>query len=825
MGRTGEVRTMQRWVGILRRRAAAVALFSLVMVAGTGAVATSAAPAPPPALDACLTQAPIDIASDPCQWYHPPSYGNQFGTVPGNEIHHVARGATVTLNFPGGAAIDFVNPTRPCGDQACPYNRIYWRAEDGFIHNGDWFEYPDPETCKDTSITCKVRFLPRWFGDSAEVWVVMWGQLYDGIYPQNSGKAYAFYSAPILYPVRLDPVNAAGAAVAAPEGTAAYAVRRGLTTSPKQADCVAEDWYLAHTSAVSITPPACVTLRRSGYYSGESWYEGVLPNSTAWDVVAAPVGDPARPLLQRPARFRVKANLVVNGNDIEDRVVEATRPDVDVEVIPQKAAMDLNSVQQVTVRVRSTGGVAGSLSGLKFESKDVIGISEDAAVRVLQPVPTFPAAGFTLATAEVKTFTLTVRAVGIGTSSLDVRVTGTDDLGESVEDRDAEKVSVAWKPPPPPPPGSSIDSIKPPVIDYAVDVGPKTWSNPDSVQGRVEGKPGSRVIVSLVASAAQTTGARCSQRMSGPGVKVIGSVAVDIGQYGRGYFYKSTDVTTGWYVYGVTTDGSLYSKVGDCTPVAPLAVILRPYDTRRTEGTDAGETILRWYIRRDGTIPTGQTARVDYAITTGTPSGVIGAATTPADYTRIAPFTGTLIFGPDDYSKEIQVRIVRDRHVEPDERFFLTLSNPVNAKLMPRDGTEWDDQGVGTIVDDDPPTVRIGDVSVPEGTGTGTTPARLTLTLSARSGMTVSVRFGTANGTAVQPGDYVAVAPSAASSLVTFAPGQTTRTIALQVRKDALKEPAERFLVNLSAPVNARLVAPNGSVNDAQGVVTIANDD
>ena len=53
---------------------------------------------------------------------------------------------------------------------------------------------------------------------------------------------------------------------------------------------------------------------------------------------------------------------------------------------------------------------------------------------------------------------------------------------------------------------------------------------------------------------------------------------------------------------------------------------------------------------------------------------------------------------------------------------------------------------------------------------------------------------------------------------MTFAAGETTKTISVSVSGDTADEPDETFAVNLSAPVNA-------TIADAQGIVTIVDND
>jgi hypothetical protein len=88
------------------------------------------------------------------------------------------------------------------------------------------------------------------------------------------------------------------------------------------------------------------------------------------------------------------------------------------------------------------------------------------------------------------------------------------------------------------------------------------------------------------------------------------------------------------------------------------------------------------------------------------------------------------------------------------------------------------------------------------------------VSLSAASDKTVSVNFATANGTATTANnDYIA-----ASGKLTFAPGETTKTITIQVIGDRKKEANETFFLNLSGAVDAVFA-------DSQGLGKILNDD
>jgi hypothetical protein len=119
-----------------------------------------------------------------------------------------------------------------------------------------------------------------------------------------------------------------------------------------------------------------------------------------------------------------------------------------------------------------------------------------------------------------------------------------------------------------------------------------------------------------------------------------------------------------------------------------------------------------------------------------------------------------------------------------------------------------------TNLDNDVANISISDVTVTEG-DSGTTTATFTVTLSNASTSAVTVNYATSNVTATTAdADYVAIG----STVLTFAAGQTTRTITVNVNGDNFFETNETFNVLLSS-------AAGGTITDATGVGTIANDD
>jgi uncharacterized repeat protein (TIGR01451 family)/MYXO-CTERM domain-containing protein len=192
----------------------------------------------------------------------------------------------------------------------------------------------------------------------------------------------------------------------------------------------------------------------------------------------------------------------------------------------------------------------------------------------------------------------------------------------------------------------------------------------------------------------------------------------------------------------------------------------------------------------------GQSVTVDYATANGT-------ALAGSDY---AARSGTLTFAPGSVSQTFTVAITGDVLDEANESFAVNLTNAVNAAI-------GDGQASGTITDDDgAPSVSIADVSVVEGNA-GLVQAVFTLSLSAASGLPITVEYATAGGTAVSGTDFVAANGSAS-----FAPGVVTQTIVVSVNADTLDEPDEAFTVTLANPTNTVIA-------DGQATGTITDDD
>jgi hypothetical protein len=238
----------------------------------------------------------------------------------------------------------------------------------------------------------------------------------------------------------------------------------------------------------------------------------------------------------------------------------------------------------------------------------------------------------------------------------------------------------------------------------------------------------------------------------------------------------------------------------DTIPFAAPAPTISITDVSLAEG-NAGTTPFTFTVSLSS--PATGTVTVDVATTDGT-------ATAPSDYTAVP--TTTLTFTTGQSSQNVTVFVNGDTTVEPNETFFVNLSNASGATIA-------DGQGQGTIQNDDAapqPSLSINDVSQAEGNNGGTNFV-FTVTLSAASGQTVTVQFATADGTASSANgkgkDY-----TSKSGTLTFDPGVLSQTISVSVKGDRNVEANETFFVNLSNANGATLA-------DSQGLGSIVNDD
>jgi hypothetical protein len=209
----------------------------------------------------------------------------------------------------------------------------------------------------------------------------------------------------------------------------------------------------------------------------------------------------------------------------------------------------------------------------------------------------------------------------------------------------------------------------------------------------------------------------------------------------------------------------------------------------------------------------GGTVNLKVTRTTGT----VGTATvnwspTALDATAGTDFPaagGTLTFVDGDAEETISFVLPDDAAFEFTEAFNITLSNPSSGSSV--DPSRQTSTVI--IANNDPvPFVQINHIQVVEG-NSGTTPAVFTLTLSQALTMPITVNYGTSPGSASHFfGDF-----TAATGTVDFQPGQTVKTISVNVLGETANEPDENFFVFGTVV--------GGQITVQSGMCTILNDD
>jgi Calx-beta domain len=242
-------------------------------------------------------------------------------------------------------------------------------------------------------------------------------------------------------------------------------------------------------------------------------------------------------------------------------------------------------------------------------------------------------------------------------------------------------------------------------------------------------------------------------------------------------------------VNAVLSDGQGAATILNDDPVPTLAI----NDRSVLEG-NSGTTNLVFTVSLSAV--SGRPVTVNFLTANGT-------ATASSDYQTAS---GTLTIPAGQTSAAIPVVVNGDRLAELNETFFVNLSAPTNAVIA-------DAQGVGTILDNEP-RVSINDVSLQEGRN-GRQSLVFIVTLSAAYDQAVTMSYRTVDGTAkTSDGDYIAN-----TGTLTFAPGETTKTITIKVVGDRRNEGNEVFYLDLFGN------SSNSLFTKSRGIGTILNDD
>jgi len=195
-----------------------------------------------------------------------------------------------------------------------------------------------------------------------------------------------------------------------------------------------------------------------------------------------------------------------------------------------------------------------------------------------------------------------------------------------------------------------------------------------------------------------------------------------------------------------------------------------------------------------------QTTTVHYHTLDGT------ATVADADYDAKS---GTLSFRPGQRTATVAVTIRGDRRVEADETFQVVLDTPVNAALGRATAT-------GVILDDDDAPRTVGVVG-PGSTVNEGSSATFTFSLSRAALVPISVTYATGNLSAFAGTDYVA-----ASGSLTFAAGETSKTVAVSTLTDAATESDESFQMRVVSVTGASVGSPSSATATIKDVPPVA---
>ena len=186
---------------------------------------------------------------------------------------------------------------------------------------------------------------------------------------------------------------------------------------------------------------------------------------------------------------------------------------------------------------------------------------------------------------------------------------------------------------------------------------------------------------------------------------------------------------------------------------------------------------------------------VDYATGVNPNVSDVDKATS-RDYTATS---GTLTFAAGETEKTVSVPLIDDTIRDDGESFRLNLSNATGARIAAL-------FGIGTIRNTEGPLVSVADASAAEGSAVS-----FTVSLSEAGSEPATVAYATSGDTATSGTDF-----TAASGTLTFAAGETSKTVSVATTDDASEEEDETFTLTLSSPTNLRLgtATATGTIED-----------
>ncbi len=293
---------------------------------------------------------------------------------------------------------------------------------------------------------------------------------------------------------------------------------------------------------------------------------------------------------------------------------------------------------------------------------------------------------------------------------------------------------------------------------------------------------------------------------------------------GQNFFVAVTGVGNNnfnWFAVASGTGGQVgnYSLASRLRPLSDLPTL-----TDNTIGSGAIQTInvngptLKGNISMDGSVYLGATDVDLYKLTpTATQTLDIRTFTNQegdADtFLRVFDASGNQLAANDNIDNTTTASAVRLR-VEAGQTYYIAVSgaNPAAAQYDPVTGSGTSSGSTGNYSLSVAVAVNSFTVSTPpEIIEPFQTPDQIIFTIAIDDPLTqtVSVDYATVDGTAVAGTDYTAV-----SGTITFAPGQTSQTVAVEILPNAGTSAAKTFTLDLSNSQGAPIAI-------GQGVATI----
>ncbi|WP_427501197.1 Calx-beta domain-containing protein [Methylomonas sp. MED-D] len=182
-----------------------------------------------------------------------------------------------------------------------------------------------------------------------------------------------------------------------------------------------------------------------------------------------------------------------------------------------------------------------------------------------------------------------------------------------------------------------------------------------------------------------------------------------------------------------------------------------------------------------------------------------GSASAGSDYVAAS---GSLVFAPGETAKTVKVTLINDTAAESSEAFNLVLSSLSNATTL--DGT-----GTAIIFENDAAAVTnsniyVDDLVVDESQAY----ADFIVRLDKPNTGTVKVNYTTVGGTAGSGSDF-----DSQSGFLTFAAGETEKTVRVKLTNDVSPESLQNFFQDLYSP------SANATIADERAIADIIDND